>query len=111
MSALAVRVLSPIEVTVDGAPVDLGGALPRRLLTALVAAGGQAVPDDRLVEAVWGAAAPAKAAAALQVYVSRLRGVFGSAGRRVLETLDWSSSTVSATCSGGSGRTAPSSCS
>ena len=72
-----VRVLGPVEVEVDGGPVDLGGPALRRLLTALAVDAGRVVPDDRLADAVWGAAPPAGARRALQVYVSRLRAVLG----------------------------------
>jgi predicted ATPase/DNA-binding SARP family transcriptional activator len=74
---LVFRVLGPVEAAVDDTRVDLGGLLPRRLLTALLAAAGQSVSDERLADAVWGAAPPAKASVALQVYVSRLRGAIG----------------------------------
>ena len=73
-----VRVLGPVEVEVDGGPVDLGGPALRRLLTALAVDTGRVVPDDRLADAVWGAAPPAGARRALQVYVSRLRAVLGA---------------------------------
>lgn len=78
------RVLGPLEVTVDGVTLDLGGALPRRLLTALIAAGGQAVPDDRLIDTIWSGHPPAKAGTALQSYVSRLRAALGPAERHRL---------------------------
>lgn len=74
---IACRVLGPIEVLVDDVLLALGGARPRRLLTALVAGDGRAVPDARLVDAVWGDEPPPKAPVALQVYVSRLRGALG----------------------------------
>jgi predicted ATPase/DNA-binding SARP family transcriptional activator len=82
---LVVRVLGPVEVTVGAAKVDLGGALPRRLLVALAAADGQVVPDDRLAELVWGQQQPAKVSAALQVYVSRLRRALGPDGRDAVD--------------------------
>ncbi|MFI6674861.1 hypothetical protein [Kribbella sp. NPDC050470] len=50
---LECRVLGPVDVTVDGVPVKIGGALPRRLLAALVLADGMAVSDDRLALAMW----------------------------------------------------------
>lgn len=78
------RVLGPLEVTVDGVALDLGGALPRRLVTALIAADGQAVPDDRLIDTIWSGRPPAKAETALQAYVSRLRSALGPAERHRL---------------------------
>ncbi|GAB7051172.1 BTAD domain-containing putative transcriptional regulator [Catenuloplanes indicus] len=69
-------VLGPTEVLDGDRPVHLGGPLPRRLLTALIAAEGAAVPDDRLSEAVWPGRPPGRAAT-LQVYVSRLRRALG----------------------------------
>jgi predicted ATPase/DNA-binding SARP family transcriptional activator len=85
LSVLECRVLGPTEVLVEGTGVDLGGPLPRRLVTALVAAGGQPVSDERLVEAVWGLAGPRRGAAALHVYVSRLRRALGERAREALE--------------------------
>ena len=67
------RVLGPTEADVDGSAIDLGGPVPRRLFTALIAADGRSVSDDRLVDATWGSDAPLRTSAALQVYVSRLR--------------------------------------
>jgi len=66
-------VLGPTQVFDRDQPVKLGGSLPRRLLTALIAAGGHPVSDDRLAEVVWAGRPPADPVAALQVYVSRLR--------------------------------------
>jgi len=80
---LECRVLGPVEIVVDGVLVDVGGALPRRLLAALAAAGGRVVPDDRLVEAMWGAEPPPKPAVAVQAYVSRIRTLLGSYRHRL----------------------------
>jgi len=79
-------VLGLTEVDSSGTRVELGGPLPRRLVTALVAADGQTVPDGRLAEAVWGPNGMRRGStAALQVYVSRLRRVLGTEGRERLE--------------------------
>ncbi|MCD4526130.1 AAA family ATPase [Nocardioides sp. cx-173] len=59
------------DVAWRGAPVR--GARAHALLAALVAAGGRAVGEARLVEEVWGEDRPASAAKALQVVVSRVR--------------------------------------
>lgn len=78
---LVCGVLGPTEVSSDGIKADVGGPVPRRLLTALVAAEGAVVTDDRLADAVWGASAPQRPASALQVYVSRLRRVIKQVDR------------------------------
>lgn len=78
------RVLGPTTVTDEGTPIDLGGPLPRRLLTALLLAEGTPVPDERLASAVWGEHTPTRPASALQVYVSRLRRALGNSWRGLL---------------------------
>nr|WP_269329043.1 BTAD domain-containing putative transcriptional regulator [Kineosporia babensis] len=72
------RVLGPLEVTVAGTPVEVGGPQPRRLVQALIIARGEPLAEDLLAEAIWGSAPPANPAASLQAYVSRLRKVFGA---------------------------------
>ncbi|MFI5843791.1 BTAD domain-containing putative transcriptional regulator [Catenuloplanes sp. NPDC051500] len=72
---LRFAVLGAAEVHDTGhpAPLEIGGPVPRRLLTMLVAADGRPIPDDRLAAAMWTGGAPSDPAGALQVYVSRLR--------------------------------------
>jgi predicted ATPase/DNA-binding SARP family transcriptional activator len=82
---LVCRVLGSTEVELDGARLELGGPAPRRLFTALIAAGGQPLSDDRLAEAVWGADDPRHAVPTLQVHVSRLRQALGKQGRELLQ--------------------------
>ena len=73
--------LGPLEVRdAAGMPVDLGGAQPRTVLVALLAAGGRVVPSEALVDAIWGERPPASAAGTLQTYVSRLRRALAAAG-------------------------------
>ena len=67
------RVLGPIEVSRDGALLDLRGAKQRVLLGALLARPDEVVPVDQLIEALWGDDPPNSAANALQVHVSNLR--------------------------------------
>jgi len=81
---LTCRVLGPLEVEIDGVVVDLRGRRPRRLLAALIAAGGSPVADSVLAEVVWGAVAPTNVVNALQVLVSRLRSALGPGGRHHL---------------------------
>jgi pimeloyl-ACP methyl ester carboxylesterase/DNA-binding SARP family transcriptional activator len=74
--ALAVRLLGPLEVTVDRralGPGDFGGQVPKRVLEVLLCHQGDAVPKDRLIDLVWGDATPRRAMAALENYVSVLR--------------------------------------
>ncbi len=49
------------------------GDRPQALLSALAAAGGRPVPDDELIELVWGDEPPANGQKSLQVLVSRTR--------------------------------------
>jgi DNA-binding SARP family transcriptional activator/nucleoside-triphosphatase THEP1 len=57
----------------DGTAPDLGGRKQRAVLAALLLDLDRAVPADRLIDQVWGASAPPRAAASLQAYVSKLR--------------------------------------
>ncbi|WP_405061448.1 AAA family ATPase [Kribbella sp. NBC_01505] len=74
------RVLGPVEVEIDGRTVEVAGAVPRRLLTALTTS-NRPLPDDELAELVWGVEPPADIASALRVVVSRLRTALGPGGR------------------------------
>ncbi|GAA2372292.1 hypothetical protein Cme02nite_00550 [Catellatospora methionotrophica] len=68
-----VAVLGTTRALRDGPAVDIGGPRQRAVLARLVAAGGQVVATDRLIDDLWGGEPPPKALAALQVYVSHLR--------------------------------------
>lgn len=50
---VALTVLGPVGATVDGRPVALGGPRRRALLAALVAAAGETVGAERLLDEVW----------------------------------------------------------
>ncbi|WP_051090696.1 ATP-binding protein [Smaragdicoccus niigatensis] len=69
MSGPRLRLLG--ELTWDGVPVP--GERTHTLLTALAAANGRAVRDDRLTAEIWGDEPPANPTKALQVVVSRAR--------------------------------------
>jgi predicted ATPase/DNA-binding SARP family transcriptional activator len=73
------QVLGPLRITRAGETVKAGGRVQQRLLAALLIAPNRSVSDDRLVEEVWSGEPPASARHLLQVYVSRLRAVLGSA--------------------------------
>jgi DNA-binding SARP family transcriptional activator len=70
---IRIRVLGPLEAEVDGRPVDLGGPRQRAVLALLLAARGDVVPVDRLIDDLWRGEPPRKASASLQAYVSNLR--------------------------------------
>ena len=66
-------VLGPVEALDGERRLPLGGPKQRALAGVLLLAAGRVVPRDELVEAVWPEGPPGSAAAAVQVYVSRLR--------------------------------------
>src|SRR5260370_2783793 len=67
------RILGPVEVVHDRRRIELGGPLERALLAALLINGGQGVSTDRLLDGLWGEAAPESAAVSVRVRLSRLR--------------------------------------
>jgi DNA-binding SARP family transcriptional activator len=69
--------LGPLEVTSDGAALELGGPKQRALLALLLFDAGRAVSTDRLIEALWGEQPPRTAATSLQNFVSQLRKLLG----------------------------------
>ncbi len=73
MPAIDVRLLGPIEVTMDGRPVELGATKQRAVLVMLALRANTVVPVDELVEGLWGEAPPATANKLVQHYVSQLR--------------------------------------
>jgi YVTN family beta-propeller protein len=58
----------------------------RALLALLVLHANEVVSRDRIIDELWGERPPATVAAALNVYVSKLRKVLGGAGDGVLHT-------------------------
>jgi predicted ATPase len=73
------RILGPLEARVGGAVVAMGAPRQRLLLAALLLAGPAPLRREQLIDEVWGAAPPASARHAVQVYVSRLREALGAA--------------------------------
>lgn len=74
---LEFRILGPLEVLVDGRPVQLGAAKQRAVLALLLFEGGRVVSTDRLLDALWSGEPPATAQASLQNFVSQLRKQLG----------------------------------
>ena len=80
---LEFRILGPLEVLGERGPVVLGGTRQRALLAVLLLEAGRVVATDRLVDLLWGEAAPRTATTSLQNAVSRLRRELGP---EILET-------------------------
>jgi DNA-binding SARP family transcriptional activator len=70
---IRVRVLGPLDVVVQGVPADVGGPRQRCVLARLIAARGEVVSADRLIDDLYPGEAPPKALAGVQSYVSHLR--------------------------------------
>jgi DNA-binding SARP family transcriptional activator/Tfp pilus assembly protein PilF len=73
---MQVRLLGPVDVTVDGIARDVPGLRRRAVLTALALTPGEVLSIDRLLDIVWGPDADARANT-LQSHVSRLRRLLG----------------------------------
>ncbi|GAB0107881.1 hypothetical protein JMUB6875_68820 [Nocardia sp. JMUB6875] len=76
MALIRIGVLGPLHISIDGTRVPPGAPMQCAVLGRLVAAGGRVVPTERLIDDLWHGDPPAKAVAALQVYIHNLRRVF-----------------------------------
>src|SRR3954468_12909450 len=82
---MKIRVLGPLEASIDDCAVSLGGAKQRAVLAMLGLEANRAVTADRLIEGLWGERPPASAAKMVQNYVWRLRTAFdGAAGAEIV---------------------------
>ncbi|MCO6004939.1 AfsR/SARP family transcriptional regulator [Actinoallomurus purpureus] len=77
---LRVTLLGAFQVSRGDADLAVPGARLRGLVVRLALAGGRAVEQSALVDAIWAEDPPAGPAHALQALVSRLRRTLGSAG-------------------------------
>jgi len=75
-----VRLLGPVEASVDGRPVALGAGKPRALFALLALHAGSTVSSERLIDGLWGERPPTTAAKLVQVHVSQLRKALADAG-------------------------------
>jgi WD40 repeat protein/DNA-binding SARP family transcriptional activator len=75
-----VRLLGPVEASVDGRAVAVGAGKPRALLAMLALNAGSTVSSDRLIDGLWGDPPPATAAKLVQLHVSQLRKALAAAG-------------------------------
>ncbi|WP_067535071.1 AfsR/SARP family transcriptional regulator [Nocardia crassostreae] len=70
------RILGPLQVEIDGAPVEIRGRIQRALLGRLAIAQGQVDSTGRLVDDIWEGEPPPSAVSVLQVQIHNLRRVF-----------------------------------
>ena len=70
------RILGSLSVVGNGKVAALGPPKQRALLAILLTRIGEVVPVERLVELLWGEAAPRTADHSIQIYVSDLRRAF-----------------------------------
>ncbi|MEV6694959.1 BTAD domain-containing putative transcriptional regulator [Micromonospora sp. NPDC051196] len=75
---MLVRLLGPVDVTVDGEVRPVSGLRRKAVLATLGLHAGTIVSVDRLIDLVWGEKAPATGLNTLQRHISFLRGVLGS---------------------------------
>jgi DNA-binding SARP family transcriptional activator len=73
-------VLGPLQMLADGRPVPLGAPKQRAVLAMLVLNRNRPVSVDALIDAVWEQEPVPAARTSIHSYVSRLRGLIGSAG-------------------------------
>ncbi|PRY51301.1 putative ATPase [Geodermatophilus tzadiensis] len=66
-------VLGPLEVRREGRPVEVRRGRPRRLLLSLLLRRGDPVPQETLVDQLWGDEPPVNADNALHILISYLR--------------------------------------
>jgi DNA-binding SARP family transcriptional activator/tetratricopeptide (TPR) repeat protein len=74
---LAVNVLGPLSVSLDGRPVPVTAGRLRTLVVVLALSAGEEVSVERLAGMVWDEVAPSNVRRTVQVYVTRLRRLLG----------------------------------
>jgi DNA-binding SARP family transcriptional activator len=67
------RILGPLDVAVNGRPLELGRPKQRAVLAILLVHANRTVSLEHLVDELWGEEPPAQAIGSLQAYVSHLR--------------------------------------
>ena len=70
------RLLGPVEVWHDGAPLPITAPMQRALLASLLSRTGSAVSVSTIVDDLWGHTPPRTAVNTIRNYVRRLRSVF-----------------------------------
>ncbi|HWM73369.1 MAG TPA: tetratricopeptide repeat protein [Nocardioides sp.] len=78
MAGLNICLMGTIEVSRDGAAVELPGRRVRALLAMLALSADQFVSTERLAEGLWDDVPPQRVRGSLQTYVGRLRRAIGA---------------------------------
>jgi DNA-binding SARP family transcriptional activator len=73
---LGLRLLGPLEATVGGAELALGGARQRIVLAALALNANRVTPVAQLIDAVWSSSPPPTVRSQVQICISALRKLF-----------------------------------
>ncbi|MFV9673563.1 MAG: BTAD domain-containing putative transcriptional regulator, partial [Acidimicrobiia bacterium] len=71
------RILGPLEVSAGDGSLQIGGRRQRTVLAVLLLNANRTTSTDAIIDAVWGDDPPTTARRSIQVYVSRLKKVFG----------------------------------
>ncbi|WP_256474719.1 BTAD domain-containing putative transcriptional regulator [Amycolatopsis sp. WQ 127309] len=79
-------VLGSLAVHRDGRAIELGPPRARQTLATLLMNPGRTVSVDRLVDVLWAEEPPARARAAIQVYISQVRRALGADPREYVVT-------------------------
>ncbi|MCG5443114.1 AfsR/SARP family transcriptional regulator [Micromonospora sp. NIE79] len=67
------RILGPLEATVEGTPLPLGGRRQQRILAVLLLRAGRVVTPDKLVDCLWPLRPPATASSQIRNCAAALR--------------------------------------
>jgi DNA-binding SARP family transcriptional activator/WD40 repeat protein len=81
---MQIRLLGPVEVSVDDRAVALGGAKQRAVLAMLAIEANRTVTIDHVIEGLWGEHPPASATKMVQNYVWRLRATLDDPAAEIL---------------------------
>jgi len=92
VTAISFRLLGPLEVSVAGRAVPLGGVKPRTLLAALVLEAGVTVSVGQLVDVLWPREPPRSATANIRTYVHFLRRNLAGNGTELVDRIQSRSS-------------------
>src|SRR5688572_21135643 len=84
MHATDVRLLGPIELTLDGRCVEVGAAKQRAVLAILALRPNAVVGVDELIGGLWGDEPPATAVKLIQQYVSQLRKLLAGGDAQIV---------------------------